>query len=76
MSIAGLFDEASFQGHGNPGLWFRVIDREQGVPFLTFLRKTFPKKGGRGQTISSLKPFVDQGLGFEVEKNVHGPLTT
>ena len=47
MSIAGLFDEASFHGHGNPGLWFRVIDCEQGVRFLTFLRKTFPKKGCR-----------------------------
>ena len=28
MGIAELFDEASFQRHGNPGLWFRVIDRE------------------------------------------------
>ena len=46
VSIAGLFDEPSFQGHGKLGLWFEVMDREQGAPFLTFLRKTFQKKGG------------------------------
>ena len=40
VSIAGLFDEAFLQEHGKLGLWFEVIDREQGMPFLTFLRKT------------------------------------
>ena len=50
VSIARLFDELSFQGHGKLGLWFEVMDREQAAPFLTFLRKTFQKKGG--QTIS------------------------
>ena len=72
VSIAGLFDEAFLQEHGKLGLWFGVTDREQGTPFLTFLRKTFPKKGG--QTVSSLKPFVEQGQGFE-NKFFHGPLT-
>ena len=50
VSIAGLFDELSLQGHGKLGLLFEVMDREQGVPFLTFFRKTFQKKGG--QTVS------------------------
>ena len=64
VSIAGLFDEAFLQDRGKPGLRFGVTDRKQGVPFLTFLRKTFPKNGG-GPTVSFHDPFVEQGQGFE-----------
>ena len=54
VSIAGLFDELSFQGHGKLGLWFEVIDREQAASFLTILMKTFQKMGKARQFHSFL----------------------